>query len=944
MRHRVALLSLLLLLGAVAFVAAQTITPIPELCGDGLDNDANDTVDNGCPQATHFTASGADYVTEAEDCVLLAPAAALVDALASGGDAVTQPSNTAFGTGYLKCTFNVAEATYFLRIKAKTSTPKRTLFVDTAPFGRGNPFSQAKASLLFAGALQLSYDWDFVNRLGTGVAFLGNTPAVDPQTFALNGTGAFYVALTPGVVLDTLCLSTTQTAACATGSQIPEASYAVVELGANTITIDGILESVWDTANLVSFNGHNSGTTAGCCCRMIWDNAATDRLYVGCTITDTQLESTATATDAGGVLTDDGIWLAWKDGFDADLDATTFDVAANISSTQAHLDRNYSGGAATTSYSATVTKARTTIGTLNTATDTDGSFTIELVADLGFDATPGDIIRLELRLNDKDGGAYASRDAFGVAVNGIANPVNWGYVELSSTELPGTADTTAPTVNNTAESNITQTTATLTADTNEAGGCFAEYDTNTGTPYASRVPTSGTVASSGGKCTINVTGLTANTGYFWRMRVTDGAGNTGNSAENTFTTAPAVACTHYAAHPGSGTACTTGAPCSIATAWTLMAPGETLCLKDGSNYIGASSMIQPPTTLSGTAALPITVKAENDGAVTINGQCVRRPVDITGDYFILEGINAHSAQDSVIRIQAASFGGQVKRVVAWDAGCDHSGNEGTTFAISGDSWLVEDSAAFGIARKHFDSAQGGNDNTFRRVFCRWEQRPGGSVGPSTCMSLFYNHFRMTLENAIFNRDAIDTNQATQSQSTFGQDGVITGSDRADSRLLGSIGYIRNDDINCCGHVFSGSPSATYEIKDSVFYIEPGGTAHTTKKAINVANSGNPPRVLSLTNIVGVSATASTISSDWIQSNVRTGTSLTNAIGAGTSVFNEIQGICKRYVNGTLTTTNLWPWPMNARIIAAMTAAGKTPIDVTAEIEELLGPIPAGCGG
>ena len=65
----------------------------------------------------------------------------------------------------------------------------------------------------------------------------------------------------------------------------------------------------------------------------------------------------------------------------------------------------------------------------------------------------------------------------------------------------------------------------------------------------------------------------------------------------------------------------------------------------------------------------------------------------------------------------------------------------------------------------------------------------------------------------------------------------------------------------------------------------------------------------------------------------------------------------RWVNGTETTTPLWPWPMNSRIRAATASAGRytgpcldcvggrdarTTTDVTADIEALLGTIPAYC--
>ena len=41
---------------------------------------------------------------------------------------------------------------------------------------------------------------------------------------------------------------------------------------------------------------------------------------------------------------------------------------------------------------------------------------------------------------------------------------------------------------------------------------------------------------------------------------------------------------------------------------------------------------------------------------------------------------------------------------------------------------------------------------------------------------------------------------------------------------------------------------------------------------------------------------------------------------------------------------LWPWPMNQRIKDGLVQAGYPPVDVTATMEQLFGPIPASCRG
>ena len=78
-------------------------------------------------------------------------------------------------------------------------------------------------------------------------------------------------------------------------------------------------------------------------------------------------------------------------------------------------------------------------------------------------------------------------------------------------------------------------------------------------------------------------------------------------------------CDYYASPNGTGNGLTPSTPFQISRFWSLAAPGKTLCLLDGI-YTGSSSMIEPPDNLSGVAGRPITIKALNDGKVTINGQ------------------------------------------------------------------------------------------------------------------------------------------------------------------------------------------------------------------------------------------------------------------------------------------------------------------------------------
>ena len=58
--------------------------------------------------------------------------------------------------------------------------------------------------------------------------------------------------------------------------------------------------------------------------------------------------------------------------------------------------------------------------------------------------------------------------------------------------------------------------------------------------------------------------------------------------------------------------------------------------------------------------------------------------------------------------------------------------------------------------------------------------------------------------------------------------------------------------------------------------------------------------------------------------IRWGTTIEAAIGPGKSIWHEVPGICKRYVNGQFTNDPLWPWPMNQRIKDALVQSGRAP--------------------
>jgi hypothetical protein len=230
---------------------------------------------------------------------------------------------------------------------------------------------------------------------------------------------------------------------------------------------------------------------------------------------------------------------------------------------------------------------------------------------------------------------------------------------------------------------------------------------------------------------------------------------------------------------------------------------------------------------------------------------------------------------------------------------------------------------------------------------------GDKTSPVGAMEQGYGQSGVTFENVLgTNNQVVNPSQEQGPFQTFRSD---------NSKVLGSIFYIGASDVATASTVFfaltdggSGQAGGSYAPSDNnvfqhiVSFIHPSNVSFATTRALRLNYQGPGPHGSGnvLSDSVGVGGIAiSCQSPDYTCSNVQDGVSLTAAIGAGNNIWtgsNAGPGICKRYVNGTLTSDPLWPWPMNQRIIDFMTARGVTPVDVTATMEGLFGTIPAVC--
>jgi hypothetical protein len=426
----------------------------------------------------------------------------------------------------------------------------------------------------------------------------------------------------------------------------------------------------------------------------------------------------------------------------------------------------------------------------------------------------------------------------------------------------------------------------------------------------------------------------------------------------TGSTAAEAACSHYASPTGTGNGTSASAPFKIANFWAVAKPGNTLCLLDG-EYTGSASMINPPKNLAGTSSARITVQALNDGKVRINGQGTYYPVQLYyNNYFVIEGINASNSAATVVSI-SYSNNNIIRRVAAWDAA---DGNH-SIFGIHNASYnLLEDVAGWGIARKIYESSQGGNYTTIRRSWGRWE----GShvVGPKMTYTLAYNNYNMIVENALgtwsgermkqtyvlldyYGNPWTGTGAGTytnyavdQPYGIFSNDG-FTGTDKnARTKLLGSLAYVRGSDRFHPAQAIFVTKVDSVELAHTGSYIQPG--TQTSKKPFALYNLQTSTGTnLVARNNTGIGGTSSFYGTEWKKTALSEGTSLSavaNAFTATTAGAN----LCYRYENGALTTQPLWPWPMNQRIIDATIQAGRAAVDVTATIQAMLGTIPDAC--
>jgi hypothetical protein len=419
-----------------------------------------------------------------------------------------------------------------------------------------------------------------------------------------------------------------------------------------------------------------------------------------------------------------------------------------------------------------------------------------------------------------------------------------------------------------------------------------------------------------------------------------------------------ASCDYYASPTGTGNGLSATSPFKISSFWPAASAGKTLCLLDGT-YTGYGSMILPPQRLNGASGSPITVRALNDGKVLINGQGGQLPVQLYyNDWFVIEGINACCSGGAVVAL-SHSNNNVVRRVAAWDA----ADKNATIFGAHSASYnLFEDVAGWGTARKIFAMSQGGDYTTVRRAWGRWERST--VVGPKHTYSLAYNSYHMTCENCLgtwsgqgmpatyvlkdyFGRPwtgngagTLYNHDVNQPYGIFSVDGESEDKN-AYVRLVGSLAYVLPTDTYKPERAVFIAGMDSVEIKDTVAFIAPGTNLSVLPFALYGLSSGKAQHLIA-ENLTAFGGATPLFDSGWLRGNIWAATSPLTAYNTGESIFGTTRGasLYYRYQDGILTTQPLWPWPMNQRIEDALVQSGRSPVDITATIESLFGPVPS----
>lgn len=949
---------------------AQIKQPQPR-CARGPFDDAdyNGIVDKhegtGCPGDAHLVTEGTGYAEHIDDGDLAGTMVSFTSASADSGTAARIPQGSGPVSGQVRLrTPSLPAGTYTVWIRARIPVSgKDRIWLSTAPHSRLPPPTSAQRTRacdqagLCSGGVLLNYDW------------VKLSPTV-------NGGAArdLYITADNSVELNCIYIDTSSLAvpACPPDASPPVVDYVILDTSSTPASVS---DSQWNGANILPWGGLNTGVTVTHTVKLLWNDTANKLCMLG-QIPAAGLQTTTTADDdATTGVNETSFRMDFRLDTESTIDSALYRIIANGAATPAVLDGNYP----TTTFSSTLDFSNVA----KSRTYTSDILLVQICFDLPSTVTAETIASLEFFSTETIAGVTKYRVA-GSPTGGTLDFPNWLTVRFEGDAVGG-ADTTAPAVGQPKLVSNSGDSQTWSYTCTDAGsGCFTgllDYDSDSGASYCNASPgtgtcpqvctLSGTAASGTFNCTI--TGLNQGTTYYVRGRAKDGSGNETSGTENNDTTTSTGLVFYAAPTPtgsGSNNGLTQSTPFRIGDFWSHAEPGSILYLLDGtytlSNSAGSNdSVINVPTSVNGTAAERITIKCLNDGQCNMDGQGVYQPIFVAGsNYITFEGMDAYNSGYEVISTGGGT-GFTLRRVIAWDAAPSSTAGQKEIIApFHATNILFEDVATFGEGDGGLQ-LYGGRQTGPKGVVRRYWGMYGGSNyanAPDEVIHMGYDSTKQIVENAIVTWDATAT-QGTGPQGQIEGDRqlIIMGVDGQEHRLLGSIGYLFNGAGNMSRGIeewFSNqydTAQSSALIQDVVMYFEGNSTVVPYNILEIEGPCGSPGMpVCYFRNNTEIGGGASSFASSWTYQNNVDVASISALNAANANIWNGSSSngarVCYRYVDGVLTNTPLWPWPMDSRIRAALTKSGRNPntvfggtgYGVTEKMEAIFGTIPAQC--
>lgn len=418
-------------------------------------------------------------------------------------------------------------------------------------------------------------------------------------------------------------------------------------------------------------------------------------------------------------------------------------------------------------------------------------------------------------------------------------------------------------------------------------------------------------------------------------------------------------CNRYASPTGTGTACTSGAPCTIEQAENAAQCGQVVCLLSGT-YAGTNQVINL-TGRTCSASSPLVIRAIHDGQVLIDGQNARIPInhDASSSGVVIAGINATRSSGAIADIRGGEA--TLYRVVGYDNEAAPIFQTDGVMARgpseinqSGDSTahniLFDQTVAFGPFHTGYfisEAEQVSVRNSFGRYRCTTSTQPKNVIASHHVKDSRYEDNIATWAEELSDCAAASVTQKTRFVGHELEERWAT--DELHQEFLGNVILIEQIDSGVASFGFRYNQERFATFKHNAGWIQPGAS----HAAVNLFDLGNSDVTCGPGTAVGAcnffaenntavhNGTAPTFAADWVSAanevdasprETSTNVWATDSVGAN---------LCQKFVNG-LRAGPRWPHPMNQRTIDAMTTYGIPPYDITAKIETAFGAIPAEC--